>query len=71
VTFELWVTASWSVYQKKLSDGAAAVWEDVTPGVDQQCGGDFVWYEGDGEGVQGEIESGGVEEVESKEGEID
>jgi hypothetical protein len=39
--------------------------------VDQQCGGDFVWYEDDGEGVQGEIESGGVEEVESKEGEID
>ena len=71
VTFELWVTASWSVYQKKLSDGAAAVWEDVTPGVDQQCGGDFAGYEGDGEGVQGEIESGGVEEVESKEGEID
>ena len=59
VTFELWVTASWSVYQKKLLDGAAAVWEDVTPGVDSQQGGDIAGEEeGEGEG-DGEIESGG------------
>jgi hypothetical protein len=40
VTFELWLTASWSVFQKKLSDGAATVWQDVTPGVNTQLGSD-------------------------------
>jgi hypothetical protein len=28
------------VFQKKLSDGAAAVWQDVTPGVNTQLGSD-------------------------------
>ncbi len=57
VTFELWLTASWSVFQKKLSDRAAAVWQDVTPGVNTQLGSDYeeinegdVASEGDGDG---------------------
>lgn len=31
VAFELWVAASWSVYEKKLSDidGTAVVWKDA------------------------------------------
>ena len=64
VTFELWLTASWSVFQKKLSDGAAAVWQDVTPGVDTQLGSECEELnegegEGDGDGDDGEIHSDG------------
>jgi hypothetical protein len=40
VTFELWLTASWSVVQKKQSDGAAAVWQNVTPGMNTQLDSD-------------------------------
>ena len=64
VTFELWLTASWSVFQKKLSDGAAAVWQDVTPGVDTQLGSECEELnegegEGDGDGDDVEIHSDG------------
>ncbi len=63
VTFEIWLTTSWSVFQKKLSDGAAAVWQDVTPGVNTQLGSDYEdMNEGDGAGDgdgDGEIHSEG------------
>jgi hypothetical protein len=48
------------------SDGAAAFWEDITPGQDTQQGGGFAGEEGEDKG-EGEIESGGEDEGEFEE----
>ena len=49
----------WPQPQPATATPQAAVWEDVTPGVDSQQGGDIAGEkEGEGEG-DGEIESGG------------